>query len=335
MSIGLGSVSVVIPVFNEPSWIRPCVERVIDELRASPFIDEQVVIVDDGSTDGTGSEVDRLASEHGAVEVVHQDNAGRFLARSAGLERARGDFVLLVDSRVLLDEGSLRYVADHLRPDAVVWNGHVEVVTEGNPFATFWDTMTKIAWSEYFSNPRLTHFGLERFDHYPKGTGCFFAPRDVLAHGFAQFSTYFDDLRNASDDTSLIRDIASGHEIWISPGFGCSYVSRSTLRQFVGHAFQRGTFFVDGHLRRGARFAPVIVAFLPTSLVAVLVMVLQPVLVLITVLSMSLLAAMVTAAKRQPARAVVAVGLLAPLFVAVYGLGIWRGVVLLARSRLR
>ncbi|HUP85259.1 MAG TPA: glycosyltransferase family 2 protein [Acidimicrobiales bacterium] len=330
-----GTVAVVVPVYNEPTWIGRCVDRVVSEIERSSFALDRVVIVDDGSTDGTAEEVDRLARSHQRVEVVHQANSGRFLARRAGLERVRSDFVLLVDSRVLLEDGSLQYLADHLTPDAVVWNGHVEVLTDGNPFATFWDTMTKIAWSEYFSEPRLTHFGLERFDHYPKGTGCFFAPREVLERGFAQFSTYFDDLRNASDDTSLIRDIASTRDIWISPGFGCSYVSRSTLRLFVSHAFQRGTFFVDGHLRRGARFAPVIVAFVPLSVLAMVVAALEPLLGVAMIVSVFLFAAAATAAKRQPARAILVVGMLAPLFVAVYGFGIWRGLALVARSRFR
>ena len=330
-----GSLSVVIPVFNERQWIARSVTRVIEEVDRSAFALDRVVIVDDGSTDGTADEADRLASTHEGVEVVHQANAGRFLARRAGLERARGDYVLLVDSRVVLDEGSLSYVAEHLSPDASVWNGHVEVVTDGNPFAVFWDTLTNIAWSEYFSNPRLTHFGLDRFDRYPKGTGCFLAPREVLVRGFASFSSYYDDLREASDDTSLIRDIASTSDIWISPGFGCSYVSRSTLRQFLAHAFKRGTFFVDGHLRKGARFAPVIVAFYPASVVGLVVIVLWPPMALAALGAVFLVAASVTAAKRQPPGSVLAVGALAPLFVVVYGLGIWRGLALLIRARLR
>ena len=329
------TLSVVIPVFNERQWIARSVGRVIEEVERSAFELDRVVIVDDGSTDGTSVEADRLASDHESVDVVHQANQGRFLARLAGLDRTRGEYVLLVDSRVVLDEGSLAYVAEHLAPDAAVWNGHVEVVTDGNPFAVFWDTMTKIAWSEYFSNPRLTHFGLDRFDRYPKGTGCFLAPRELLVRGFARFSSYYEDLRDASDDTSLIRDIAATTDIWISPGFGCSYVSRSTLRQFLAHAFKRGTFFVDGHLRKGARFAPVIVAFYPASVVGVVVIMLWPPMVLVALASLFLVAAGLTASKRQPTRSVLAVGGLAPLFVAVYGLGMWRGLALLVRAKLR
>ena len=333
--MSVGSLSVVVPVFNEREWIGRSVGRVIEEVERSAFALERIVIVDDGSTDGTAEEADRLATAHDAVEVVHQANSGRFLARRAGLERVRGDYVLLVDSRVVLAEGSIAYVAEHLGPEASVWNGHVDVVTDGNPFAVFWDTMTNMAWSEYFSNPRLTHFGLQRFDRYPKGTGCFLAPRDLLIRGFDRFSSYYDDLRDASDDTSLIRDIASTTDIWISPGFRCSYTSRSTLRQFLAHAFKRGTFFVDGHLRRGARFAPVILAFFPASVVGVVFVLLWPPFALVALLSTFLLAAGVTAAKRQPPASVLAVGALAPLFVAVYGLGIWRGLGLLIRARLR
>lgn len=329
------TLSVVVPVYNEESWIQRSVTQLLEEVERSPFDLDRIVIVDDGSTDGTALAVDDLARTNDKVEVVHQPNSGRFLARREGLLRTRGDYVLLVDSRVMLDEGSLTYVAEHLNADATVWNGHVEVRTDGNPFAVFWDTMTKIAWSEYFSNPRLTSFGVERFDHYPKGTGCFFAPREVLVRGFEDFSTYYGDLRDASDDTSLIRDIAAEQDIWISPGFGCSYTSRSSLRQFISHAFKRGTFFVDGHLRPGARFAPVIVAFYPLSLLAALVVLRRPRIAGAGIAALVTSAAGLTVAKRQPPHAAMAVGAIAPLFASVYGLGIWRGLVLLVRSRLQ
>ena len=335
MTAGAPRLSVVVPVYNEEAWITRSVTRTLDEVQASPFELAEIVVVDDGSTDGTAAAVDELARAHPEVEVVHQENSGRFLARRAGLLRTTAPFVLLVDSRVMLDEGSLTFLADHLGPEATVWNGHVEVHTDGNPFALFWDTMTKIAWAEYFSNPRLTSFGLERFDRYPKGTGCFFAPRELLVQGFEQFSSYYEDLRDASDDTSLIRDIAGTHDIWIGPGFGCSYTSRSTLSQFVRHAFKRGTFFVDGHLRPGARFAPVIAAFYPLSLVAAVVALRRPRLGLLGVGGVVASAAGLTASKRQPPQAALTVGAIAPLFATVYGLGIWRGLVLLIRSRLR
>ena len=131
-----------------------------------------MIVVDDGSTDGTAAAA-RATGVSLPVVVLSQENAGRLAARRAGLAAATGDYVLFIDSRVTLDEDALRFVSEALtdEPPRSIWNGHVEIETEGNPYGVFWDVVAQAAFAAYFSDPRTTSFGPEEFDAFPEGNG--------------------------------------------------------------------------------------------------------------------------------------------------------------------
>lgn len=326
------SLTVIMPVHNEPAWVRRSVPAVLEQLAACDLGSTELLVVDDGSTDETPGVLDALAEEHG-FQVVHQENQGRLGARRTGLQQASGDHVLFIDSRVTLRPGALRFALDSVRDGALVWNAHVHVEA-GNPYAAFWDGVAQLAWRQYFKEPRTTSYGLAEFDRFPKGTTCFLAPRDLLDDAFAQFSTYYASERDANDDTTIIRHIAERTPVWISPEFACDYAGRDSAQRFVRHARARGTVFVDGHLRRGGRFAPLIVAFYPASVAAVLIALRRPRLVPTGLLS---LVGAVAAAGRfagLPRRVWAPMAVLSPAFLAAFGAGMWRGVALAVRARL-
>jgi hypothetical protein len=114
-------VSIVIPVFNGAD----CIERAISSCLSQTHANVEIVVVDDGSTDGTG---DRAASA-GPVRVVRQANAGPAAARNRGVREARGDFVHFLDAD---DELLPHAVAEKLRaltqvPDAKLCFSHFSV----------------------------------------------------------------------------------------------------------------------------------------------------------------------------------------------------------------
>lgn len=84
--------SVIIPVYNVVGTLRRCVDSVL----AQGIDDMEIIIVDDGSTDGSAVICDECKSPR--TLVVHQANAGLSEARNAGLRLARGEFVTFVDS---------------------------------------------------------------------------------------------------------------------------------------------------------------------------------------------------------------------------------------------
>ena len=85
--------SLVLPVHNVAPYLAPC----LDSLLAQTLPADQIILVDDGSTDGSGEILQRYAAAHPGIELVSQDNAGVSAARNSGLARARGQFVAFVD----------------------------------------------------------------------------------------------------------------------------------------------------------------------------------------------------------------------------------------------
>lgn len=85
------SVSVVIPTFNRLATLP----RAIDSVRAQTRPADEIIIVDDGSTDGTS---DWIAARHPAIRLIRQENAGVSAARNRGIHAASSDWIALLDS---------------------------------------------------------------------------------------------------------------------------------------------------------------------------------------------------------------------------------------------
>lgn len=96
-------VSVIIPVYNAEKYLRECVDSVL----AQTLTDLEVILVDDGSTDGSGAICDEYAATDLRVRVIHQQNTGQGLARNAGLEIARGRWVMFPDSDDIIEPDTL------------------------------------------------------------------------------------------------------------------------------------------------------------------------------------------------------------------------------------
>lgn len=329
------SLDIVIPVFNGAEWITKTIDRTTAALNASDWAGTDIIVVDDGSTDRTGPILDELARTRPELKVVHTPNQGRFLARKTGIEAAAADSILLVDTRVFLDESSLAFVHRRMAedPDALIWNGHVEIDTSENSYARFWQAITFVAWRRYLADPRPVSFGPDDFDHYPKGTGCFLAPRAALIDAYRVFSSHYDDLRRVNDDTSLIRSLAEQSPIHIDPGFSCVYHARGDLKGFLTHAFYRGMHFVDGYLRPGNRFFLPLLGILGATPLGAAALALWPIATVLSGLAGLTAVALTLLVLGVPWRTVAWFVALLPAFTVVYAAGIWRGVALLVRTR--
>ncbi len=86
--------SVVIPVYQAKAYLRRCVDSWLGQTET----DLEIILVDDGSTDGSSALCDELAKRDERIRVVHQKNAGVSAARNAGIRNAKGDFLLFTDS---------------------------------------------------------------------------------------------------------------------------------------------------------------------------------------------------------------------------------------------
>lgn len=88
-------ISIIIPVYNSSSFLRRCVDSILAQSYKGS---KEVILVDDGSTDGSGAICDDYVRKNADVTVYHTENKGASLARRYGLERASGEYVTFVDS---------------------------------------------------------------------------------------------------------------------------------------------------------------------------------------------------------------------------------------------
>lgn len=87
-------VSVIIPVYNVLPYLNRCVQSVLMQ----SYKNIEVILVDDGSTDGSSEFCDNLAKQDHRIKVVHKINGGLSSARNAGIKNASGDYCFFVDS---------------------------------------------------------------------------------------------------------------------------------------------------------------------------------------------------------------------------------------------
>ena len=91
---GCGKISIIIPAFNAEKSISGCIESII----CQTYCNLQIIIVDDGSSDGTLSVCSKYAAEDDRITVIGQPNAGPSAARNAALKVADGDYLMFADA---------------------------------------------------------------------------------------------------------------------------------------------------------------------------------------------------------------------------------------------
>ncbi|MDD7601318.1 MAG: glycosyltransferase family 2 protein, partial [Firmicutes bacterium] len=87
-------ISIIIPVYNTSSYLGKAIESTLNQT----YQNIEIIIIDDGSTDGSDAICDEYASKYSNISVIHSPNQGVSAARSKGIERATGDYVMFVDS---------------------------------------------------------------------------------------------------------------------------------------------------------------------------------------------------------------------------------------------
>jgi glycosyltransferase involved in cell wall biosynthesis len=92
-------VSVIVPVYNVEKYIHKCIESLLGQTYKAI----EIILVDDGSKDGSGAICDEYASKDSRVKVIHKENGGLSSARNSALEIAQGKYLSFVDSDDYVD----------------------------------------------------------------------------------------------------------------------------------------------------------------------------------------------------------------------------------------
>lgn len=96
-------VSVIVPAYQAEKTLEKCVRSILTQR----FRDVEILLVDDGSRDGTAALCDRLAGEDSRIRVFHRENSGVSATRNFALEQACGEFIQFVDSDDYLAENAI------------------------------------------------------------------------------------------------------------------------------------------------------------------------------------------------------------------------------------
>lgn len=99
-------VSVIVPVYN----IAPYIKRCVDSVLAQTYSNWELILVDDGSTDGSSLICDEQARRDERIKVIHQQNAGVVAARNAGVKISQGEWIMFIDG----DDDIVSTAIEHL-----------------------------------------------------------------------------------------------------------------------------------------------------------------------------------------------------------------------------
>ena len=96
-------ISVVVPVYNVEKYLNACMQSLVEQ----SFQSFEVIVVDDGSTDGSSQLCDAWAEKDNRITIIHQANGGLSHARNQGLSRATGEYVYFLDSDDTIEPDTL------------------------------------------------------------------------------------------------------------------------------------------------------------------------------------------------------------------------------------
>lgn len=94
-----GLISIIVPIYNTKEYLSRCVKS----LQVQTYSRLEILLVDDGSTDGSGELCDRLAEADERIRVFHKENGGSSSARNLGISQAQGEYIGFVDSDDYVD----------------------------------------------------------------------------------------------------------------------------------------------------------------------------------------------------------------------------------------
>lgn len=105
------AVSIIVPIYNAEKWLERCVKSLVSQTLERI----EIILVDDGSSDGSGELCDKIAGTDSRIKVIHNSNGGPSKARNTGMRVARGEYIAFVDAddEVKLDMYEMLYNFTH------------------------------------------------------------------------------------------------------------------------------------------------------------------------------------------------------------------------------
>lgn len=96
-------ISIIVPIYNEEKYIKKCVSTIISQ----EYSNWELLLINDGSTDGTYSIIETLSKIDPRIKVINQENCGAIKTRIKGILLAKGEYITFVDADDFLNENYL------------------------------------------------------------------------------------------------------------------------------------------------------------------------------------------------------------------------------------
>jgi glycosyltransferase involved in cell wall biosynthesis len=124
-------ISVIVPVYNTERYLHQCIQSILSQ----SFTDFEVLVIDDGSIDGSGEICDEYANNDERVSVFHRENGGVTAARKSGVQKSIGNYIIFVDSDDTIRSDAMEILLNAIYDfDIVIANNSVEKVLSSTEY---------------------------------------------------------------------------------------------------------------------------------------------------------------------------------------------------------
>lgn len=103
-------ISVIVPIYNVKKYLSHCINSILKQ----SYNQLEIILIDDGSTDGSGELCDQYARMDERIRVIHQENGGAASAKNTGLRIATGEYLSFVDSDDFLADEAYKYMVEQI-----------------------------------------------------------------------------------------------------------------------------------------------------------------------------------------------------------------------------
>lgn len=217
------AISIIVPVYNKISSLRSCVESL--DRQTISHGEMEVILVDDGSTDGSSELCDRLQRDYSFITVIHKENGGVSSARNAGMDGAKGRYIMFVDADDAISSSTAKALVDCF--DSIC--DKVDVVTYPlrylNPQTGSKRPHKREEW--------LKDKGVYDLEHYPYVVQ---TTMNVCVKNRGVDNILFDrDLKMGEDQLFILKNIAAKAAIGFVPEAEYTYVKDGSNSSRVGN----------------------------------------------------------------------------------------------------
>lgn len=217
------TVSLIIPVYNAKKYLDKCICSVLNQTE----VPDEIILVDDGSTDGSSDICNNYAHKYPFIKVIHKKNGGLGFARNSGLDIATCQYISFLDSDDYLDQDFFQILKAAANDGIdIVKSGYRRISQSGQVFSTrMYDREETFTDKDIMKSyiPRMLGSLPDKHDSVEMGVTCSLISRDIIA-----------DTRFYSEREYISEDLIFNLEI-------SARIKKIKLIPYIGYNYQENT----------------------------------------------------------------------------------------------